>query len=124
MQILLHLLSISLPRSTGRLALFFNSTTSVDGSGGSFNADSYLAQKALAVLSPNLKCGWVFLNFPNAFVGQYTDVYFPIRKRSLSVKELKLRLPFTHNNVTLTFLLSISPSETSTQIVQTSAWSK
>ena len=81
-------LSISLPRRKGWPTFFFDSTTSVDGSGRSFNTDSYLARTALAVLSPNFKCGCVFLNFRTAFVGPYTDAYFPIRKRSLSVKEL------------------------------------
>ena len=56
------------------------------GSGRSFNNDSYLVQKTLAVVSPNFKCGCVFLDFPTALVGPYTDAYFPIRKRSLSIK--------------------------------------
>ena len=78
----------SLPRSRSRPVFFFDSTTSVDGSGRPFNTYSYLARKAVAVLSPNFKVGCVFLNFRTAFIGPYTDVYFPIRKGSLSVKEL------------------------------------
>ena len=81
-------LPISLPRSRSRPVFFFDSTTSVDGSGRPFNTYSYLARKAVAVLSPNFKVGCVFLNFRTAFIGPYTDVYFPIRKGSLSVKEL------------------------------------
>ena len=81
-------LSVLLPRNRGWPAFFFDSTTSVGGSGRSFNTDSYLARKALAVRSPHFKCWCVFLNFHTAFVGPYKDAYFSIRKRSLSVKEL------------------------------------
>ena len=52
-----------------------------------FSSSSYFALKLLAILSPNFKWGWVFLNFLTAAAGPCTEVYSPILNRSSSVNE-------------------------------------